>query len=100
VEAGKNILNPKVVCSIEFPDGSMEYVIWEPELYGQMKYSNVDIRELFYNTSKNGFTDAPVDVLIEMYDDPKIQEISQTTGEKQGLMQLLIGRKIFPIERF
>ena len=30
--------NYKVVATIEFPDGKEEFVLWEPELYGQMVY--------------------------------------------------------------
>lgn len=93
-------MNYKVVCSIEFPDGHMEYVTWEPEFYGTMIKNNVDIRSLFYDIERNGFSDSPVDVLIELYEDPKIQTITQRIGDNEFQTQLLIGKNIFPIIRY
>ena len=90
----------KIVATIEFPDGHEEYVIWEPEFYGQMVYNNVSVDELFYNTSQNGFSDAPVSVLLELWENPLIQKIVSKLGDKEVLQELLIGNKVFPIRRF
>lgn len=84
---------------MEFPDGSMEYVIWEPELYGKLAYMNADFNEMFYNTSKNNFQVAPVDVLIELYENPQITTISSQIGDKMGLKQLLTGNRVLPLKR-
>jgi hypothetical protein len=86
----------KVVCTIEFPHHT-EYVIWEPEFLGQMMYKGIDIESIFYNTEKNGFIDAPVNVLIELYKNPTLLEIpSKNEGELQQI-PLLVGEKVLPI---
>ena len=92
--------NYKIVCSIEFPNGSVEYVIWEPEFYGEMLYKGIDVSELFYNISRNGFADAPVDVLVELYDNPQIKEIGVKIGDNEQVRQLLIGTKVLPIRNY
>ena len=85
----------KVVCTIEFQFHT-EYVIWEPEFLGQMMYKGIDIEQLFFNTEKNGFTDPPNNVLIELYKNPTLVPIpSQNEGESQ--IQLLVGEKVLPI---
>jgi hypothetical protein len=90
----------KVVATIEFPDGREEFVLWEPELFGQMMYRGVDLYNLFYDTSKNGFIDAPVTVLIELYENPTVKEIVSKIGDNEVLIDVLIGNKIFPIRQF
>jgi len=87
----------KIVCKIEFPDGNEEYVIWEPVFYGEMVSNNVDIASLFYDTTKNGFTTPPLNVWIDLYVSPTIQQIVQGQGDKQGIKQFLVGRKCFGI---
>jgi len=91
--------NYKVVISLEFPDGSIEYVIWEPELYGKLAYMNADFDSMFYDTSKNNFQTPPVDVLIELYDNPQVTTISSQMGDKLGLKQLLVGERVLPLKR-
>lgn len=91
--------NYKVVISLEFPDGSIEYVIWEPELYGKLAYMNADFESMFYDTTKNNFQVAPVDVLIELYDNPQLTTISSQIGDKVGLKQLLVGERVLPLKR-
>lgn len=92
--------NYKVVISLEFPNGDIEYVIWEPELYGKLAYINADFESMFYDTTKNNFQVAPVDVLIELYDNPQITTISSQIGNKLGLKQLLVGERVLPLKRF
>lgn len=90
----------KVVASIEFPNGQEEYVIWEPEFYGTMLYKQIDIVGLFYNTSENGFLDAPVSVLLELWENPQIKKIVSKIGDNEVSQDLLIGKRVFPIRRF
>ena len=92
--------NYKVVATIEFPDGREEFVLWEPELYGQMVYRDVDMVGLFYNTSINGFKDPPVSVLIELWENPYVKKISSKIGDNEDVVDLLIGKKILPIRRY
>lgn len=92
--------NYKVIATIEFPNGNEEYVVWEPELYGQMVMNNIDIHSLFYDTSKNGFRDAPLNVRIDLYDNPTIQEIGQTMNSEHFTRQLLVGKKVIPMAIF
>ena len=92
--------NYKVVAKIEFPNGREEFVLWEPELYGQMVYRGVDMYELFYNTSKNGFEVAPVNVLIELYENPVVNKIVSKIGDNEVLLDILIGNEVFPIRQF
>lgn len=91
--------NYKVVISLEFPNGDIEYVIWEPELYGKLAYMNADFESMFYDTTKNNFQVAPVDVLIELYDNPQLTTISSQIGDKLGLKQLLVGDRVLPLKR-
>lgn len=90
----------KVVATIEFPDGREEFVLWEPELYGEMVYRGVDIEGLFYNTLGSNSNTAPVSVLIELYENPVVEKIRSKMGEDEVMLDLLIGTKIFPIRRF
>jgi len=92
--------NYKVVAKIEFPNGREEFVLWEPELYGQMVYRGVDMYELFYNTSKNGFEVAPVNVLIELYENPVVRKIGSKIEGNEEIVDLLVGNRIFPIRQF
>lgn len=92
--------NYKIVATIEFPDGREEFVLWEPELYGEMVYRGVDMYELFYNTSKNGFEVAPVNVLIELYENPVVRKIGSRIKGNEEIIDLLVGNKVFPIRQF
>ena len=92
--------NYKIVATIEFPDGREEFVLWEPELYGEMVYRGVDMYELFYNTSKNGFEVAPVNVLIELYENPIVRKIGSRIKGNEEIIDLLVGNKVFPIRQF
>lgn len=91
--------NYKIAITIEFPHHT-EYVIWEPEMLGHLMYNGINIEDIFYNIEKNGFKDPPVHVLIELYEDPKIEQITQKMNDKEVLMQILIGTKILPIRSF
>ena len=91
--------NYKVVISLEFPDGSMEYVIWEPELYGKLAYMQTDFESIFYDTTKNNFKVAPVDVLIELWENPQVTTISSQIGDIVGLKQMCVGNKVMPLKR-
>ena len=87
----------KIVCKIEFPDGSEEYVIWEPVFYGEMISNKVDIASLFYDIDKNGFTTHPLNVWIDLYVSPTIQQIVQGQGDKHEIKSFLVGKKCFSI---
>lgn len=90
--------NYKVVLTIDYPHHT-EYVIWEPEMLGVMLYKGVDLYKLFYETKPSPMqnADAPVNVLIELYEDPQVKEIIQRIEDKEVQMQILIGTKILPI---
>jgi hypothetical protein len=90
-------MNYKVVCAIEFPNGDEEYVIWDLRFYGEMVKNNVDIYSLFYDTSRNGFADAPVGVSISIYDNPQVKQIGLKMGDNEVSKDILIGEKILPI---
>jgi len=90
----------KVVATIEFPDGHEEFVLWEPELYGEMIYGGVDMAELFYKTLGGDFNTAPVNVLIELYENPIVKKIMSKIGDEEIYLDLLIGTKVFPIRQF
>jgi hypothetical protein len=90
----------KIVFTIEFPDGHEEYVLWEPEFYGEMIYKGMDITELFYNTHKNGFIDPPVSVLIELWENPSVKKITSKMGDNEVILDVIVGKKIFPIRSF
>lgn len=90
----------KVVATIEFPDGREEFVLWEPELYGEMIYRGVDMVELFYNTLGGDSNTSPVSVLIELYENPVVKKIMSKIGDEEIYLDLLIGTKIFPIRQF
>jgi hypothetical protein len=83
--------NYKIVVTLEFPHHE-EYVVWEPELYGQMKYTGVDVEKILYNVEPK-----PIFAIIELYDNPIIQEIDVKIGEDIVRKQLLIGTKILPL---
>lgn len=89
----------KVVCSIEFPDGHYEYVLWEPEFYGKMVQHNVDIYSLFYDTSRNGFSDQPLEVSIDLYDNPIVQTMRSIMGDNEVSIQMLVGTKVIPLKK-
>jgi hypothetical protein len=89
--------NCKIVCTIEFPDGYDEYVIWEPLFYGEMIKNKVDVSALFYDISKNGFRTPPLNVWVDLYIEPRVEEISQKWGDNEVLRQVLLGKKCFTI---
>ena len=83
--------NYKIVITLEFPHHE-EYVVWEPELYGKMKYAGVDVEKVLFEVEPK-----PIFALIELYDNPIIQEIDVRVGDNTIRRQLLIGTKILPI---
>lgn len=91
--------NYKVVITLSFPDGSEEYVIWEPELYGKLSYMNADFNAIFFDTTKNNFQVAPVEVLIELWENPQLTTISSQIGDKVGLKQICVGSRVLPLKR-
>lgn len=90
-------MNYKIVVTFLFPDGTEEYLLWEPLMYGDMIDKGVDFHTLFFDTSKNGLNTSPLEVHLDLYLDPTIQEITQNWGDKQVIRQLLIGRRICPL---
>ncbi len=88
----------KVVCVIEFPDGTEEHVIWELKFYGDMVKKGVDIYSLFYDMSLNGFSHAPVGVNIGIYENPIVEKIGLRIGENEVQKELLIGELILPLK--
>ena len=65
-----------------------------------MVYRGVDMYELFYNTSKNGFEVAPVNVLLELYENPVVRKIGSKIEGNEEIVDLLVGNRIFPIRQF
>jgi hypothetical protein len=89
--------NCKIVCTIEFPDGNDEYVIWEPLFYGDMIKNKVDVSSLFYDITKNGFRTPPLNVWIDLYIEPRVEMLEQLWGGSALVKQVLIGKKCFTI---
>jgi hypothetical protein len=86
--------NYKIVITLEFPHHE-EYVVWEPEFYGQMKYSGIDVEKVLFNVEPQ-----PIYATLELYENPNIQEIDVKVGDNIIRRQLLIGTKILPIIRY
>lgn len=93
-------MNYKVVCIIEFPDGTEEHLIWELGFYGDMVKRGVDIYSLFYDMSLNGFADLPVGVKISIYDNPQVKNIGLKIGDNEVIRELLVGDEILPLKFF
>lgn len=91
-------MNYKVVCIIEFPNGSEEHVIWDLEFYGDMVKKGVDIYSLFYDMSLNGFRDSPVGVKISIYKNPQVRNIGLKMGDNEVIRELLVGDEIIPLK--
>lgn len=89
----------KVVIRIEFPHHE-EYVIWEPELYGNLAYQEIDLETLFYDTEKNGFQEKPIIVDMDLYESPQVKEIDMLMAGVPVKRQMIIGTKVFPIRSF
>lgn len=87
----------KVVITLEFPDGSIEYIIWEPELYGKLCYMQTDFQEMFYN--KNNFKVQPIYVLFELWENPRVSTIASRVGDKIGMEQICAGSRVIPLKR-
>jgi len=90
--------NYKVVISLEFPDGTIEYVIWEMELYGKLCYLNADFQSMFQDQSK--FKTPPVDVLFEIWNNPSVSTIEHKIGNEITLKQICTGSRVIPLKRF
>jgi len=78
-------MNYKIVVNLIFPDGTEEYVIWEPMLYGDMLSNKVNLYSLFYE-SPELVKNPPLEVNIFLYSNPSVTNTS--------LGQMLIGKKI------
>lgn len=90
----------KIVITIEFPNGDERFVIWEPELYGEMVYRGVDVGQVLENMSKNDFKTPPLSYLLELWENPRLENIVSKIGSNELLQQLCIGKRVFPIARF
>jgi len=90
----------KVVVFLEYSDGRVEHILWEPEMYGQMCYNNTDFHNLFYETTAKLAQVSLVDVFMELWDKPLIQEIQSQIGDKSVMRQIITGKKILPLRRF
>lgn len=89
----------KIVVCLEFLNGDMEYVIWEPLMYGQMLDNNVDLHKLFFDTP-DFITTPPLEVNIYLYHNPQVKEISQGMNGESVVRQLLIGKRICLLKTF
>ena len=76
-----------------FPDGSEEFAIWEPLMYADMLDKKVDLYKLFYHTPEVIRT-PPLEVNVWLYGNPMVKEITQNTGVKSTIIQLLVGKRI------
>ena len=93
-------MNYKVVVFIEYSDGMVEHVLWEPEMYGQMCYNNTDFHRLFYETIPTITQNSLVDVFMELWDNPSIQKVSSVMGDNEVIREICLGKKILPLRRF
>lgn len=91
--------NYKIVITLEF-EHHEEYVIWEPELYGQLVYSGKNVEQILFDQKTMGYNAKPIYATIELYDNPVVQEIDVTIGNNQVRRQIIIGTKILPIIRY
>lgn len=90
----------KIVITIEFPNGDERFVIWEPELYGNMVYNKIDVGQVLENMCKNDFEVAPLSYLLELWENPHLKNIVSKIGSNELVQQICVGKKIFPIVRF
>lgn len=91
--------NYKIVITLEFPHHD-EYVIWEPELYGQLIYSGYDLEEMLFDVEKMNYNVKPIYATIELYDNPILQELDVTIGDRVVRRQILVGKKVLPIIKY
>jgi hypothetical protein len=89
----------KIVVAIEFLKGDMEYVLWEPLMYGQMLDNKVDLHKLFFDTP-DFITTPPLEVNIYLYHNPQVKEISQGINGESVVRQLLVGKRICLLQTF
>ena len=89
----------KIVVHLVFPDGTEEYVIWEPLMYGHMLDTKVDFNKLFFHTP-DAIRTPPLEVFIYLYHNPIVTNISQKRGDNEVITQLLVGRRICLITYF
>ena len=60
---------------------------------------NADFNAIFFDTTKNNFQVAPVEVLIELWENPQLTTISSQIGDKVGLKQICVGSRVLPLKR-
>lgn len=94
------MVNYKVVVFMEYSDGTVEHVLWEPEMYGEMCYRNADFYNLFYETTATLSQSSLVDVYMELWNNPSIQKVTSQIGDKSVIREICIGTKILPLRRF
>jgi hypothetical protein len=92
--------NYKIVITIELPNGDEHFVIWEPELYGDLLKKGVDIETFLVEFVKNDFKVSPVSYLIELWNNPTIKPIVSKMGSNEVIRELCVGERIFPIVRY
>lgn len=98
MEVGKNTC--KVVITLEFANGDEEYVIWEPELYGYLIKSQVDIPAMLADSVKNDFSTPPMSYHLELWENPHIQKIVSKIGSNEFIRNVCVGKKLFPIRSY
>ena len=92
--------NYKIVITMEFPNGDERFVIWEPELYGKLVYSGVDVEQFLTDMSKNDFKTPPLTYLIELWENPHLENIVSVIGSNKVILPICVGTKVFPIIRY
>lgn len=92
--------NYKIVITIELPNGDEHFVIWEPELYGELVGKGVDMETFLTEFVKNDFKVVPVSYLIELWNNPTIKQLVSKIGSNEVIREVCIGERIFPIVRY
>jgi hypothetical protein len=91
--------NYKIVVVLEFLDGTEEFVIWEPKMYGDMIKHNVNFTKMFYESPEIVST-PPLFVNLFLYNDPKVVEVDSTVGDKLSRREILMGENLFFITSY
>lgn len=87
----------KIVITIELPSGEEFFVIWEPELYGNLLRQGVNVGEMLQNMCINDFKVVPVNYLLELWVNPHIKNIVSKIGSNEFTRQVCVGSRLFPI---
>ena len=90
----------KIVITIELPNGDEHFVIWEPELYGELVKTGVNMEEFLQTSVVKDFKVSPVSYLIELWNNPQVKPLVSKMGSNEVIRYVCFGERIFPIVRY